>query len=211
MVTAITNQTERNATLLSYEAIFELPASMQVRITTAVARLLTVKRQDLDQSVQAWSEQLSRYEPGELTDAFNRAELQIRAFPDIADIVDFIEKSRFHDTFALVLRGLAKHGVDWQRIPGICELVPPYAVIDLENPASYRVTREPVEMPELPRRVIEALEIFGQIGTMKGGLVRLKRDHPAFWTSDTEFATGQHGRQASMIERDFYQCWQEAK
>jgi len=197
--------------MLSYENIFQTRQDLTDQIKTATARLLTVKGRELEETaLQVWPAQLWRYQPVELAAAFNRAELQIRAFPDLADIVDFIEKPRFHDAFALVLQGLAKHGVDWQRIPGMREVAPGHAAIRPDDPSTFVVLRDPVEPPELPRRIIQALEIFGQIGTMRGGLVRLKRDHPVFWTGDTEFTTGQHGRQASMIEKELYQAWQEA-
>lgn len=214
MGTAITNRTEQSGTMLSYKAIFGMSGSLEARISLAVGRLLTVKRQDLDPSVQAWCEQLSGYEPDELTAAFNRAELEIRAFPDIADIVDFIEKPRFHDALALALRGIAKHGVEWQDIPGRRWIEEDRSVFRSRaegGPPKVEKVEMPIPAPEMPARLKRTLELFGQTRELHWGLKRLKRDHPAFWTGDTEFETGQHGRQAAAIERDLYQCWLEAR
>lgn len=147
-------------------------------------------------------QRLKDYGTSELVRAFERAEREVSAFPTVSHLVEYIEKPRFHEALGVVIRGLRVHGVGWERIPGQRHR-------DSED-AEWIIDKNPIELPELPPRMVRALEIFGGGETMHAGLKRLKRDSPNFWTGDTEYVTGQHGRQASAIERDFYQCWMEA-
>jgi hypothetical protein len=192
--------------LWPFSTIFSSPEIPHAnKIAIATGRLATALQFAIDAVlIELWKQILDQYTDDELARAFERAQSQISAFPAPAHLVGYIEKARCADAFAMVLKGIPRFTTDWQAKQ-------PWAT--RERNAEDRlvdVWHKGEPAPELSPKLTRTLELFGHVGTVKGGLVRLKRDHPAFWTGDTEFTTGQHGRQASAIERDFYQAWMEA-
>lgn len=200
--------------MLSYSGIFTTPATLTVQIKMAVGRLLTVKRQELNPAVDAWAEQLNGYTSAELAQAFNRAETQIRAFPDIADIVEYIERPRFHDALALILDGLRLFGPEWQDTKPWTEgdrwdYTSPEALAKNERLLVPGKVHPAIKAPEIPPRMVSALCIFGNSKGPYEGLQRLRRNHPNCGAGD--FDPGQGMRLGEQIERSLYACWLEAR
>jgi hypothetical protein len=173
-----------------------------------------VKERKLNESILAtWVEQLTPYAPEKLAHAFNRVEREIRAFPDIADVIGILQRDEFDAEFAVVLNGLRRHGLEWEDREAwkeddkrdwksaAAKASPDgfLVIIGKFHPA------EPA--PVLSARMEQALGRFGRTGTRIDGLKRLKRDHPAYWDSDTSWETGQHGKQADAIDREMYAAW----
>ena len=89
--------------------------TIQARIKACVARLQTVKGRTISLSLlDAWVEQLSPSDPTLLAAAFNRVEREIPAFPDVAHVVQILERAEFDAAFAVVLRGIPRHTVEWK-------------------------------------------------------------------------------------------------
>ena len=204
-------------TLRLYSEIFQSQQfPMSDRVMMAVGRLLTVMRQQLEDVVlQAWAQNLEKFSAEELIWAFTKTEREVSAFPAIAHIVQHVEEQQFHaELYGVLLKGLLRHGPRWEDIPAwqdpgqwdytSAEAVAKKDRIWREGP------RHPAESaPPLSERMRKAVKLFGH-GSFEVGMKRLKRDDPSFWDGETEITTGQHGRQASQVERDLWNCWLEA-
>ena len=189
-----------------FTKIFSSALGHQSKIAIATARLSTALQADTDPIIlEIWKQRLEDYTDDELQQAFTRAERELKAFPAPAHLVDYIERSRFHDALAVVLAGLARYGAEWKERPAYRDYVRVDGVLQdgLWHPAE--------EPPKLSQRMVDALCLFGHSLTIHEGLLRLKRDHPRFWSSDHENPSGKHGQQLSLIERDLYACWMEAR
>jgi hypothetical protein len=167
----------------------------------------------LDPAVmRLWAQVLEKYSPEQLTHGFNRTEREVSAWPAVAQLVGIIERDEFDAALALVLKGIKRHGYDWQDREAWAEgdkwdyhsdeakkLGDRIKIVGKVHPA------EPA--PAIPARMVKTLELFGRGGDFREGLKRIWRDDPFFWTGETERETGQHGRQVGQIERDLWACW----
>ncbi|MGA8730292.1 MAG: hypothetical protein WB608_16175 [Terracidiphilus sp.] len=215
--TAITKSpTSAKSTMASYSEILQSSLPLPVKIKAATARLQTMLRQQLDPAtLDGWVEDLSPFTCDELAWAFNHVERHVAAFPAVSQIVEVIEKRQFHEQFTLVIHHLPRFGVEWKdreayKDSDTWDYTSAEAIAKKER-ICIRGKIHPAEpAPTIAPRMVRALEQFGQAGVLSAGLKRLKRDCPAFWTEDTEWVTGQHGRQASALERDLWECWLES-
>jgi len=208
----------KQPTLLSYSQIFQVSQPITERIKAATVRLQTIKGRDLNAStLAAWIEQLSQFAPEPLAAAFNRTEREVPAFPDVSHIIQILDRAEFDSYFALVIKGLRRHGYDWQDREAWREcdkwdwhspeaLAHPDGRINLGGKIH---AAEPA--PAIPARMLKALELFGGEDDFKIGLRRLYRDWPGYWDGDTVRDTGQHSRQAALIEKDLLACWLRAQ
>jgi hypothetical protein len=143
-------------------------------------------------------------------------EREVRAFPDVADLVQILDRAEFDAAFALVLRGLRRHGVEWRdreawKESDKWDMTSPAAIAKGDRILVPGKVHPAEPAPIIPPRMKRALELFGQEGMVETGMRRLMRDSPTLWTSETERDSGQHGRQASQIERDLLDCWRRSQ
>ena len=190
----------------TYKALFSTKSPKRFQIKAAATRLGYVLGKVLESTMlEVWAEKLERFNQSQLTAAFDRAENEVAAFPAISHIVGYIERAQFDEQYLTILKHVRWHTVDWLDRPAY------------RDPEKYdwsgtdRVVIEgtvhPAEpAPVIPARMQRALELFGS-GARRDGLVRLMRDHPNLWHEEQERETGQHSRQAALLEKDLLACW----
>ena len=217
MSTAIApNQPSSSSTLQSYANLLQNSSPIQARIKACVARLQTVKGRTISLSLlDAWVEQLSPSDPTLLAAAFNRVEREIPAFPDVAHVVQILERVEFDAAFAVVLRGIPRHTVEWKdrnayQDPGTWDMHSEAALKLGDRIFVPGKMHEAEPAPVIHPKMVKALGLFGADGDFHRGLRRLARDSPYFWDGDTTYKSGDHGRIAGQIERDLLDCWKRA-
>jgi hypothetical protein len=204
-------RTQQPQPLPTYKQLFESLGSKFAHILEASARLGLMLGKVLEPDVmRLWAQGLEKYSPQQLAKAFGRAESEIAAWPAVAQLVEFIEREAYLRALAVVLQGLPRHGAEWEDVPARQE-ANKYDYTGPERVVVPGKIHPAIPAPEIDSQMVSALKSFGQVGTLEAGLRRLLRDHPCFWNGDTEFQTGQHGRQVAMIDRDLYACWLIAK
>ena len=213
----VPNQQSPNSKLLSYRSLLSGIRITPLKIGAAVSRLAVMTGKVLSNEVlDGWIENLARYSPEKLISAFERVEREVAAFPAVSHVVQILDRAEFDEAFALVLRGLRRHGVDWKDREAWQESdkwdMTSEAAIAKGDRILVPGKVHPAEpAPIIPLRMLQALALFGQDGTAETGLRRLMRDCPAFWTESTDRETGQHSRQAALIEKDLFDCWRRAQ
>jgi hypothetical protein len=140
----------------------------------------------------------------------------VAAFPAVSHVVQILDRADFDAAFALVLRGLPRYGVNWVgrkawKEADRWDMTSAEAIAKGDRILVPGPWHEAEPAPPIPPRMVRALELYGQEGTLTGGLVRLKRDCPVFWSESMERETGQHSRQAAQIERDLWEYWRRAQ
>ena len=211
MSTEMERNPKPSSNMLTYRQLFTTSHPRRIQVVAAAGRLGLVLGKTLESPVlQAWAENLDRYPAELLIGAFERVEREVAAFPAVSHVVQILDRAEFDEAFAVVLRGLPRHGVKWEdreawQDPGRYDFSGADRVW-IEGP------KHPAEpAPELPARMVKALALFGGAASVESGLLRLKRDSPAFWTGETEHNPGDHGRIASTIDRDLFECWKRAQ
>ena len=193
--------------LMDYSALFQLSEPIEDRIAKAAARLALMVGQPANAAVlQGWVQRLKSYPPNLLEAAFTRAEGEVAAFPAVAHLKAYLDQAEFDEQFAVILRGIPKHGPEWKDVE---ESWGP-SKFDFSGPERVTIPGKhyPAEpAPAIPPRMVQALGLFGDTGRQRDGITRLYRDHPSTWTGETERKTGQHSRQAALIRRDLFACW----
>jgi len=128
----------------------------------------------------------------------------------VSHIVQILDRADFDAQFALVLKGIRRHGWEWKDR----EAWRGGEKYDFSGPERVVIPGEvhPMESaPAISPRMLRALELFGQEGDFHTGLKRLYRDSPVYWTGDTERNTGDHSRLAGQIERELWAAWLRAQ
>jgi hypothetical protein len=166
--------------------------------------------------LDGWVQNLETYSPSLLQKAFERAEGEVAAFPAVAHLKAYLDQAEFDHWFAVVLNGMPTHGLDWKEVeawkaPDKWNYHSEEAIAKGDRILVVGALHPAIPAPELPERMVKALGLFGDTGKMRDGLIRLNRDCPAFWTSDTERNIGDHSRLASLIRKDLYTCWLRAQ
>jgi len=200
--------------MLTYAQLFSTKESTRIQVKKAAARLGYVTGRVLEPMLlEGWAQNLETYSPSLLQAAFERVEREVAAFPAVSHIIQILDRAEFDSYFALVIKGLRRHGYDWQDREAWREcdkwdwhspeaLAHPDGRINLGGKIH---AAEPA--PAIPARMLKALELFGGEDDFKIGLRRLYRDWPGYWDGDTVRDTGQHSRQAALIEKDLLACW----
>jgi hypothetical protein len=210
-------KTQQPQQLLTYKQLFASPGSTFAHVLMACSRLGLMLGKVLDPPMmRLWAQQLEGHQESELAYAFNRAEREISAWPAVAQIVEYVERRRFDAALAVVLSNLRKFGPEWKDIPAYKE---GDRIRKYRDEVTRQIVEEVVEVgktypaepaPVIQPRMQKALELFGRDGKRETGMRRLLRDHPAYWTGETERETGQHGRQADAIDKALFECWLRA-
>jgi len=135
--------------------------------------------------------------------------MEIKAWPSVAQIVEYIYVNQFDEEWNMLLAGLPRHTVEWKdrqsrKVPGSWEFQ-----------GSDRVWVEGELLPEIPAPVLpayleRALQTFGH-GKCEDGLRRIKENHPHFWSRETESLQGQHNRDMEALKGKFWVEWVKAR
>ena len=199
--------------MLTYAQLFATKESKTAQIKRATGRLAVATGKALTAAtLEIWAQNLQSYSTERLIGAFERAEGEVAAFPAVAHLKAYLDQAEFDHWFAVVLNGMPKHGPDWKEVeawkaPDKWDYHSEEAIANGDRILVVGALHPAIPAPELPERMIKALGLFGDTGKMRDGLIRLNRDCPAFWTSDTERNIGDHSRLASLIRKDLFACW----
>lgn len=211
------NQPSSRRNLPSYRDLLTSATGMEGRIAGAVSRLGMMTGKILPAEVlDGWIQNLASYSPEKLIGAFERVEREVAAFPAVSHVVQILDRAEFDDALALVLRALPRHGVKWEdkkawKSPDQWDHTSAAAVAKNDRILIPGVVHPAEAAPTIPPRMVRALGLYGQDGSVELGLVRLRRDWPGFWTESTDREAGQHSRQAAQMERDLWECWRRAQ
>jgi len=191
-------------TLPRYSDVFQSDQlSHQEKIEAATTRLMVMLQRPVDDLIlSGWSQALSCFSPQQLTWAFTQAELTLQAWPSVAKITEIVWEKEFHEDFAWLMENLRIHKPEWKDIPE-------RKVSEFSESTRHIVygIRPSVAAPEIPDRLMKALEIYG-IGRVQCGLEALYR-HPVCraYQYDASEAT----RQQETIQRGFKSAYMQAR
>jgi len=194
-----------NAKLIPYKQLFDSPEATQAQVMAATSRLAVM----LDKVVtplqlQGWAQQLERFSPTQLIQAFNEIEMTKTNWPKVGDLVNTIFDAEFAEDYAWLLSNLKIHGPTWRTVGPVTELYPnPVYAANPEDRVLRREISPVIPAPAIPDRIGGALIAFGSGDRARG--LGLLHTHP--FCGEHGYENAEALRVKRQLDESFRAAW----